>query len=143
MRKVAIIGIGIDPVGEHWDASIRMIAAEAVQTALDDAGVKAVDALYVGNAYGASFSSQSQLGALIADYAGLGGIERSRPRQVMLRAARRFAQAISRLPQAQSRRRSSSASKNRRIRSAPRMSAHAMSALMLTTKRFTALPSPP
>lgn len=75
MRKVAIIGIGQTPVGEHWDASIRMLAADAAQAALDDAGVKSVDALYVGNAYGASFSSQSQLGALIADYAGLRGIE--------------------------------------------------------------------
>jgi len=75
MRKVAIIGVGQTPVGEHWDASIRMIAAEAVHAALEDSQVKAVDALYVGNAYGASFSSQSQLGALIADYAGLGSIE--------------------------------------------------------------------
>ncbi len=75
MRKVAIIGVGQTPVGEHWDASIRMIAADAVHATLEDAGVKSVDALYVGNAYGASFSSQSQLGALIADYAGLGGVE--------------------------------------------------------------------
>ncbi|MBE2269605.1 MAG: thiolase domain-containing protein [Anaerolinea sp.] len=75
MRKVAIVGIGQTPVGEHWDASIRMLAADAVQAALDDAQVKTVDALYVGNAYGASFSSQSQIGALVADYAGLGGIE--------------------------------------------------------------------
>lgn len=75
MRKVAIVGIGQTPVGEHWDASIRMLAADAIQVALEDAQVKAVDALYVGNAYGASFSSQSQIGALVADYAGLGGIE--------------------------------------------------------------------
>ena len=75
MRKAAIIGVGQTPVGEHWDASIRMIAADAVHAALEDAGLKSVDALYVGNAYGASFSSQSQLGALIADYSGLGGVE--------------------------------------------------------------------
>lgn len=75
MKQVAIIGIGQTPVGEHWDASLRMLAADAVRAALDDAGLKRADALYVGNAYGASFSSQSQLGALIADYSGLAGTE--------------------------------------------------------------------
>ena len=75
MKQVAIIGIGQTPVGEHWDASLRMLAADAVRSALDNAGLKRADALYVGNAYGASFSSQSQLGALIADYSGLSGVE--------------------------------------------------------------------
>lgn len=75
MREVAIIGIGQTPVGEHWNASLRSLAAEAIHTALSDAGISQVDALYVGNAYGATISSQSQLGALIADFAGLGGIE--------------------------------------------------------------------
>lgn len=75
MSDVAIIGIGQTPVGEHWDASIRTLAADAVRAAMTDAGVSQVDALYVGNAYGASISSQSQLGALIADFAGLNGVE--------------------------------------------------------------------
>lgn len=75
MREVAIIGIGQTPVGEHWNASLRSLAAEAIHTALSDAGISQVDALYVGNAYGATISSQSQLGALIADFAGVGGIE--------------------------------------------------------------------
>jgi acetyl-CoA C-acetyltransferase len=75
MRDVAIIGLGHTPVGEHWDKSLRMLAAEAAHAALEDAGLTAVDALYVGNAYGATFSSQSQIGALAADYAGLHGVE--------------------------------------------------------------------
>ena len=75
MREVAIIGIGQTPVGEHWNASLRSLAAEAIHAALSDAGISQVDALYVGNAYGATISSQSQLGALIADFAGVGGIE--------------------------------------------------------------------
>ncbi len=75
MRDVSIIGIGRIPVGEHWESSLRMLAAEAAGAALKDAGITAVDALYVGNAYGATYSSQLHLGALIADYAGLGGIE--------------------------------------------------------------------
>lgn len=75
MHDVAIIGIGQTPVAEHWDRSLRMLAAEAARAALDDAGLDAVDALYVGNAFGASISSQSHLGALVADYAGLSGVE--------------------------------------------------------------------
>jgi acetyl-CoA C-acetyltransferase len=75
MREVAIAGIGATPVGEFWESSVRMLAAEAVRSTLDSANVNSIDALYVGNAYGTSFSSQSQLGALIADYSGLGNIE--------------------------------------------------------------------
>ena len=75
MRDVAIIGIGQTPVGEHWESSLRMLAAEAVSAALQDAGLETVEALYVGNAFGAPFSSQSHLGALVADYSGLSGIE--------------------------------------------------------------------
>lgn len=75
MREIAIIGVGQTPVGEHWDASLRMLAADAVRAALEDAGITEVDALYVGNAYGAPISSQSHLAPLIADHSGLNGIE--------------------------------------------------------------------
>jgi acetyl-CoA C-acetyltransferase len=75
MRDVAIIGIGQIPVGEHWESSLRMLAAEAIQIALEDAGLEQIDALYVGNGYGSTVSSQTQLGALIADYSGLTNIE--------------------------------------------------------------------
>lgn len=75
MREVAIIGIGQIPVGEHWSSSLRTLAANAINAALEDASIKQVDALYVGNAYGATFSSQTHLGALIADHARLGTIE--------------------------------------------------------------------
>lgn len=75
MREVAIVGVSQIPVGEHWESSLRMLAAEAVHGALQNGRLNQIDALYVGNAYGISFSSQSQLGALIADYCGLGNIE--------------------------------------------------------------------
>ncbi len=75
MAQVAIIGVGQTPVGEHWDTSLRALAGDAIQAALADAGLRSVDALIVGNAYAPTISSQSQLGALIADYAGLTGIE--------------------------------------------------------------------
>ncbi|GAB4328242.1 MAG: thiolase domain-containing protein [Phototrophicales bacterium] len=75
MREVAIIGVGMTPVGEHWDQGLRMLAAQAAHEALTDAATKAIDALYVANAYGTTFSSQSHLGGLVADYIGLKGIE--------------------------------------------------------------------
>lgn len=75
MRDVAIVGAGMIPVGEHWESSLRMLAAEAIKLALADSNLNRIDALYVGNAYGSTFSSQTQLGALIADYSGLRGVE--------------------------------------------------------------------
>lgn len=75
MRNVAIVGVGQTPVGEHWGKSLRELGAEAVSAALKDADLQRADMLIVGNAFGATFSSQSQLGALIADYANLGPIE--------------------------------------------------------------------
>ena len=75
MRDVAIIGVGMTQVSEHWAVSLRELAQDALADALNDANVDKIDALYVGNAFSPTFSSQSQLGSLIADFAGLSGIE--------------------------------------------------------------------
>jgi acetyl-CoA C-acetyltransferase len=75
MNNTAIIGIGMTPVGEHWDKSLRELASEAASKALEDAGNPKIDALYVGNAYSSTFNRQTQLGALLADYLSLSGIE--------------------------------------------------------------------
>lgn len=75
MRDVAIIGVGQTPVGEHWASSVRQLGADAIAATLEDAGRGAPDALIVANAFGATFSSQSHLGSLIADFAGLHGVE--------------------------------------------------------------------
>ncbi len=75
MRDVAIIGIGQTPVGEHWDRSLRHLAHDAVKAALQDAGVDRPDALYVGNMLSGELAGQEHLGALIADFVGLRGIE--------------------------------------------------------------------
>ncbi|ASJ07830.1 acetyl-CoA acetyltransferase [Thermococcus siculi] len=74
MRKAVIIGAGMVPVGEHWKLSLRDIAVEALLNAMDDAGIDKVDSLYVGNMASGSFVEQENLGALIADWAGLGNI---------------------------------------------------------------------
>lgn len=75
MREVSIIGIGQTPVAEHWDSGLRDLAADAARAALQDAGLDSVDSLIVANAFGASISSQSNLAPLVADYAGLPGVE--------------------------------------------------------------------
>lgn len=75
MRDVAIIGIGQTEVGEHWGVSLRHLALGAVQAAMADAGVMNADALYVGNMLSGELEGQEHLGALVADFAGLRGIE--------------------------------------------------------------------
>ncbi|MYD09534.1 MAG: hypothetical protein F4X02_05750 [Chloroflexi bacterium] len=75
MNDVAIVGIGMTPVREHWSLSLVDLAEEAGQLALADAGLDAVDALYIGNAYGAAYNQQTQLGSLIAGALGQTGIE--------------------------------------------------------------------
>lgn len=75
MREVAIVGVGQTPVGEHWASSVRQLGTDAIVETLKDAGSIHPDALIVANAFGATFSSQSQLGPLFAHYAGLGNIE--------------------------------------------------------------------
>jgi acetyl-CoA C-acetyltransferase len=71
MRDVFIIGTGQTPVGEHWDLGLRELGAAAIRGALDDAGIETVDALFVGNMLGGAINGQENLGALLADAAGL------------------------------------------------------------------------
>lgn len=71
MRKVAIVGVGQVPVREHWANGLRELAVNAILNAMDDAGIRQADALYVGNMLGSYLSDQSNMGALIAEYAAL------------------------------------------------------------------------
>lgn len=75
MRKVAILGIGQTPVAEHWDKSLRELAGEAIFAAVADAGVHAVDGLFVGNMLSGALNRQENLGALIADWVGFRNVE--------------------------------------------------------------------
>ena len=75
MRPVYIVGIGQTPVGEQWERSLRHIAHDAVIPALRDAGVEQVDALYVGNMLSGELVGQEHVGALVADFVGLRGVE--------------------------------------------------------------------
>lgn len=75
MADVVIAGIGQTPVGEHWDLSLRQLALAAIEAARQDCGGLAPQALFVGNVLAPVISGQAHLGALIADFAGLAGIE--------------------------------------------------------------------
>lgn len=71
MRQVAILGIGQTKIDEHWELSLREIGGNAALAALHDAGMKKVDALFVGNMLSPLISGQNQLGAFFADWIGL------------------------------------------------------------------------
>jgi len=75
MTEVVIAGIGMTPVGEHWDLSLRTLAARAILAAEKDAGGLKPQALYIGNFLGSMVSHQANLGALLTDNTGLSGIE--------------------------------------------------------------------
>ncbi len=75
MTEVVIAGIGQTPVGEHWHLSLRELAYHAIEAARADAGGLLPQSLFVGNMMAPNLSGQAHLGVLIADFAGLRGIE--------------------------------------------------------------------
>jgi acetyl-CoA C-acetyltransferase len=75
MTGVVIAGIGQTKVGELWDIGLRSLAFAAIQDAVKDSGGLKPQALFVGNMLAPNLSNQAHLGALIADCAGLAGIE--------------------------------------------------------------------
>ncbi len=81
MRKIYLSGIGLTPVGEHWETSLRELALHAILAAQQDAAAQAGGdapqpaALFVGNMLAGELSRQEHLGALVADFAGLRGLE--------------------------------------------------------------------
>ena len=74
---IVIAGIGLVPVGEHWDTTLRSMGAKAVRKALEDCGCPEPQGLFVGNAFASILTHQTNLAALLADEAGLTGIEAS------------------------------------------------------------------
>jgi acetyl-CoA C-acetyltransferase len=75
MTEVVIAGIGQTEVGEHWDIGLRELGFAAMQAAIKDAGGLKPQSLFVGNMLAPNLSNQAHLGVLLADYAGLLGIE--------------------------------------------------------------------
>jgi acetyl-CoA C-acetyltransferase len=75
MTEVVIAGIGQTEVAEHWDISLRDLAFMAIRDAIKDAGGLNPQALFAGNMLAPNLSNQAHLGVLLADFAGLTGIE--------------------------------------------------------------------
>ena len=75
MTEVVIAGIGQTEVGEHWEIGLRDLALAAIQAAMRDAGGLKPQSLFVGNMLAPNLSNQAHLGVLLADYAGMLGIE--------------------------------------------------------------------
>jgi acetyl-CoA C-acetyltransferase len=75
MSEVVIVGVGQTPVGEHWEVSLRSLAAKAMLAAVRDAGGLRPQAVYIGSTLSASLSRQANLGSLLVDNAGLDGVE--------------------------------------------------------------------
>jgi acetyl-CoA C-acetyltransferase len=75
MTDVIVAGLGQTEVGEHWNISLRDLAHTAIERARADAGGLRPQALYVGNMLAPNLSNQAHLGALLADWSGLTGIE--------------------------------------------------------------------
>ena len=75
MTEVVIAGIGQTEVGEHWEIGLRDLAFSAIRDAVKDSGGLKPQSLFVGNMLAPNLSNQAHLGVLLADYAGLLGIE--------------------------------------------------------------------
>ena len=75
MTEVVIAGIGQTEVGEHWEIGLRDLAYDAMHAAMQDAGGLKPQSLFVGNMLAPNLSRQAHVGALLADYSGLVGIE--------------------------------------------------------------------
>jgi len=74
MGKVFVAGVGFTKIAEHWDKNLEQLMVEAAVKALDSAGLSSVNSIYVGNALGEVLQEQTNLGALLAEEAGLIGV---------------------------------------------------------------------
>lgn len=75
MTDVVIAGIGLTPVGEHWETSLRELSLESIEAVQKDSAGLKPRALYVGNMLASRLSKQSHLGTLVADFVGMAGVE--------------------------------------------------------------------
>ncbi len=74
MRPVAVAGVGLTKVREHWEKGLKDLFAEAALRAMEDAGTEEIDSIYVSNMLGAPLQGQLQLGAMMASAVGRSGI---------------------------------------------------------------------
>ena len=77
MRDVYLVGVGQTKISKEAGIRGRYLASEAIAQALQTSGMdkKDISMLVVGNMMSGILANQQQMGALIADVAGLRGIE--------------------------------------------------------------------
>lgn len=76
MREVAVIGIGQTTVGKLQHQSLRDLAVQALNAAVQDAKLEQKpDALFVANMLASRLNHQAHLGTLVADSMGWRGVE--------------------------------------------------------------------
>ncbi len=74
MRRVAVAGVGLAKVSEHWSLALKDLFAETALRALDDAGADGFDAVYVSSMCAAPLQGQLNLGAMMANALGGRGV---------------------------------------------------------------------
>src|SRR3984893_11707238 len=76
MRQVAVVGIGKTAFGAFPDRDLRALAVEAGQKALENghANTSQVEAFYLGNFAGPSFTGQNHLAPYISGAMGITGV---------------------------------------------------------------------
>jgi acetyl-CoA C-acetyltransferase len=87
VREVSIVGIGQIPVEKSSSLSLAELGGAVVKMAMVDANITRVDALFAGNMISDEMQGQKHVAALIADEAGLIGIEALQVRAAMASGA--------------------------------------------------------
>src|ERR1700693_2678334 len=97
MRPVAVIGIGKTSFGAFPDRDLRSLAVEAGQKCLADAHVSPsqVEAYYLGNFAGPSFTGQNHLAPYVAAGMGITGIPATRFEAACASSGAAFFHAVS------------------------------------------------
>lgn len=97
MRPANVSGIGKTAFGAFPTKDLRSLAIEAVQKALEDAGVEpgAIEAFYLGNFAGPSFVGQNHLAPYVASAAGIEGVPCTRFEAACASSGSAFFHAVS------------------------------------------------
>ena len=75
MRRVAVVGGGQIPVSKRHELGLRELGALVAEQALGETDKSRVGALYLGNMLSDELQGQKHLASLVADQAGLDGVE--------------------------------------------------------------------
>lgn len=73
--QIYIAAVGQVPVQEHWNTSLRELAARAMKALKQECQFTPPESLFVANMFAPNLSNQAHLATLIAEYLGWSGIE--------------------------------------------------------------------